>query len=63
MRGPTLKRVLKERYVIVVFDKKDNVIAWDTKGKSKEAAETAASFKDSYKKNRVSVYKLTPCRF
>jgi len=63
MRGPSLVRILKERFVIVVFDKKDNVIACDTKMSSKEAAETADLYKDSYKKHRVSVYKLTPCRF
>jgi len=63
MRGPSLVKILKERYVIVVFDNKDNVIACDTKGKSKEAAVSAALYKNSYPKNRVSVYKLTPCRF
>ena len=63
MRGPSLERILKKRYVIVVFDDNNNIIACDTKVNSKEAAETAALYKDSYPKNRVSVYKLTPCRF
>ena len=63
MRGPSLTRMLQQRYITVVFDNKDKVIMWDTKINSKEAAETAALYKDGYPKNRVSVYKLTPCRF
>ena len=63
MRGPSLVRMLKERYIIVVFDNKDRVIVWDTKMNSKEAAKKAALYKKWYDKQRVSVYKLTPCRY
>jgi len=63
MRGPSLERILKNRYVIVVFDDSDNLMACDTKKNSKEAAEKATLYKKRYKKQRVSVYKLTPCRF
>ena len=46
MRGPSLTRMLQQRYITVVFDNKDKVIMWDTKINSKEAAETAALYKD-----------------
>ena len=63
MRGPSLVRMLKERYIIVVLDKKDKVIVWATSVNSKEAAKKASFYKKVYEKQRVSVYKLTPCRY
>ncbi|RKX68027.1 MAG: hypothetical protein DRP41_00340 [Thermodesulfobacteriota bacterium] len=63
MRGPTLSTILQKRYIVVALDNNDIIISCKTVNSSKEARYWFSVFKAAWEEHRVSVYKLTPCRY
>jgi len=58
MRGPAIKTLMANPFVVVVFDNEDNVIDWEVCAKRGEIHLVIPRFKHIYPGKKIRVYKF-----